>query len=198
MYGRRIALVALAAGLVSGCGAGALITSATPVSQPSGGEVVVNFFRPRSARATGMHTFAIWDGEGLVGILPNCARLQHVCEPGEHRFFTIYDTLHFDKGATALEADLEAGKTYDVFVKVTNTVWPLKEMTVELIPVRQGSEYSGSLPEWETSLRTVGVKARRAAIYVEKQLPKVTALFAEISRRGRYLDLKKVRPEDCR
>jgi len=198
MRGSKVAFVALTGALMTGCGAGSLIMSATPVAQPLPGKVMVNFFRPRAARATGMHTFAVWDGEKVAGVIPNNSRLQYMCEPGKHHLFTIYDTLHFDKGATALEAEFEAGKTYDVLVSVTNTVWPIKEMSVEFIPIREGSKHYRSVPEWESSLRTVGVNTARATVYERKRLPKVIPLFAEISRRDRYLDVKKVRPGDCR
>ena len=113
--------------VLSAAGAGAQQTMACldPVLEPPAGKALVNLHR-----TTGPGQISVWQGDRFLTLLAAGTTIQVQCDPGEHLFIGSFGEGGRKGG---LLARVEAGKSYDVLVKVNLA------LGVSLVPVKRGS-----------------------------------------------------------
>jgi hypothetical protein len=108
---------------------------------------VVTFLRPGSGLTSfvsGDKPSEIWDSEHLIGVLSSDQTVQYKATPGKHVFIGHAANWSF------IEADLEAGKYYYVFIKTAPGRLPFQGsvMNVILIPVNKESPWHEKTNQW--------------------------------------------------
>jgi hypothetical protein len=156
MKGYRIASIIMMLTVVMmliGCaGTSGYMQPATPMEGPLPDKALVYFMRP-SAYGFAVN-FQIWDGDHFIGLSQAKSYFAYACEPGTHLFLGIAENK------VAVEADVEAGKTYYVGTNVRTGVWKAR---VLFTPVTRGSELWDKVEAYEGSLNFVAVKEEERA-----------------------------------
>ncbi len=131
--------------MLSGCaGSSPYMRKATPVEELSSGKARVYFMRP-SGLGFAIH-FQIWDRYRLIGLSQAKSYFTYECEPGKHLF------LGRAENKRAVEADLEAGKSYYIITQVKIGAWKAR---MGFIPVTKGSEFWDKVEEYKKELNFV-------------------------------------------
>ncbi len=104
--------------------------------QPPEDKALVRFMSPK---AVGY----LFDSEKYIAYMVPKTQFDYLTEPGKHLFIASMENKAF------LEADLEGGKTYYVFLRVIMGVWRSR---VGFIAVNDGSEYWSKIPDYEAGL----------------------------------------------
>jgi len=73
------------------------------------GKARVIFFRPEEKGMNSVGQVIVYDGDTLIGVLPNKSYFEYDVKPGKH----IFGTFHFNN-MDFLQAEIKAGKTYYV------------------------------------------------------------------------------------
>ena len=116
---------------VIGCaGSSKYMVKTTPVQEPAPGKALVYFMRP-SGTGFAVH-FQIWQGYELIGLSQAKSYFAYECDPGKHLFIGRAENKR------AVEADLEAGKSYYIITQVQVGAWKAR---MAFIPVTRDSEY---------------------------------------------------------
>lgn len=117
--------------LLLGCtGSSKYMNKASTPEGPSPDKALVYFMRP-SGFGFAIH-FQIWENYRLIGLSQAKCYFAYECDPGKHLFIGRAENKR------AVEADLEAGKTYYILTQVKVGGWKAR---MEFIPVTHGSEY---------------------------------------------------------
>lgn len=155
-----------------------------PGPAPGDNESLVVFCRP--ARLTGaVVNFDVWDGLKLIGFSEKGSFFEYRCAPGTHLF------LARGESAKAIDAELEGGKTYYVWVTPR---MGLLYAAVGFTPVNKGSNLEPTV--WKALLKS---KCRElvpeaAAPYEKGQQQAIRKLVEEFERQRE--DVLLLRPED--
>jgi hypothetical protein len=170
--------------LMTGCaGSSRYMVKATPTSGPSPQKALVYFVRP-----SGMGfavNFQIWDGDHFVGLSQAKSYFAYECEPGKHLF------LGFAENRVALEADLEAGKSYYIGTNVRMGAWKAR---MDFTPVTRGSELWNKVEEYKNSLDFVAAtEQERARLEAAKkqEVQKIISHFSAGEGKAQVLKLNK-------
>jgi len=139
--------------LITGCaGSSRYMVKATPPAGPSPKKALVYFMRP-----SGMGfavNFQIWDRDRFVGLSQAKSYFAYECDAGKHLF------LGFAENKVAVEADLEAGKSYYIGTNVRMGAWKAR---MDFTPVTRGSQLWGQVEEYKKSLNFNAVKEEERA-----------------------------------
>ena len=117
---------------------------ATPVEELSSGKARVYFMRP-SGLGFAIH-FQIWDRYRLIGLSQAKSYFAYECEPGKHLFIGRAENKR------AVEADLEAEKSYYIITQVKMGAWKAR---MAFIPVTRGSEFWDKVEQYKKELNFV-------------------------------------------
>lgn len=115
-----------------------------PVGGPSPEKAQVYFMRP-SGFGFAIH-FQIWDSRKLIGLAQAKSFFAYECDPGKHLFIGLAENKR------AVEAELEAGKSYFILTQVKMGAWKAR---MGLIPVTRGSEYWDKVEEYKKTLNFI-------------------------------------------
>ena len=134
--------------LMTGCaGSSRYMVKATPTEGPQPGKALVYFMRP-----SGMGfaiNFQIWDSDHFVGLSQAKSYFAYECDPGKHLL------LGFAENKVAVEADLEAAKSYYIG---TNVRMGVLKARMDFTPVTQGSQLWDRVEEFKKSLTFIAIK----------------------------------------
>jgi hypothetical protein len=167
--------------MVIGCaGKSRYMVQAEPVAGPPSDKALVYFMRP-SPYGFAVN-FQIWDGDHFIGLSQAKSYFAYTCEPGTHLFLGIAENK------VALEADVEAGKSYYVGTNVRTGLWKAR---VQFTPVTRGSELWDKVEAYEESLNFIAVKEEeRTKWEAAKQEEVLTILDYFTNGEGKALVLK--------
>ena len=139
--------------LMTGCaGSSKYMVKATPTEGPQTDKALVYFMRP-----SGMGfavNFQIWDSDRFVGLSQAKSYFAYECDPGKHVF------LGFAENQVAIEADLEAGKSYYIGTNVRMGAWKAR---MNFTPVTQGSQLWDQVEEFKKNLTFIAAKEEERA-----------------------------------
>jgi len=134
--------------ILAGCaGSSQYMVKTTPTTAPPPEKALVYFMRP-----SGMGfaiNFQIWDGNHFAGLSQAKSYFAYECDPGRHLF------MGFAENKVAIEADLEAGKSYYIGTNVRVGAWKAR---MDFTPVTRGSELWGKVEEYKNSLNFIAPK----------------------------------------
>jgi hypothetical protein len=131
-------------------------------------------------------TFDVWDRLKLIGFSEKGSRIEYRCAPGKHLF------LAQGEGAKAIDAELEARKTY--YVWVTPRMGVLYA-TVGFTPVTKDSELAPKLWKELAKSKRRELIAEMAAPYEKDHREDIRKLIQEFEGE-RKDEVLKLRPED--
>jgi len=139
--------------LMTGCaGSSKYMAKATPAEGPQSDKALVYFMRPSGIGFA--VNFQIWDSERFVGLSQAKSYFAYECDPGKHLF------LGFAENQVAIEADLEAGKSYYVGTNVRMGAWKAR---MNFTPVAQGSQLWDQVEEFKKNLTFIAIKEEERA-----------------------------------
>jgi hypothetical protein len=170
--------------LITGCaGSSQYMVKATPIAGPPSEKVLVYFMRP-----SGMGfaiNFQIWDSNHFVGLSQAKSYFAYECNPGKHLF------MGFAENKVAIEADLEAGKSYYIGTNVRMGAWKAR---MDFTPVTRGSELWNRVEEYKKSLNPIAtIEEERAKWEAAKkqEAQKIVDYFSVGDGRTQVLRLNK-------
>ena len=170
--------------LMAGCaGSSQYMVKATPTSGPSPQKALVYFMRPSGAGFA--VNFQIWDGDHFVGLSQAKSYFAYECEPGKHLF------LGFAENRVAIEADLEAGKSYYIGTNVRMGAWKAR---MDFTPVTRGSEHWNRVDEYKNSLNFVAATEQERARWEaakKQEAQKIMSSFSAGEGKAQVLKLNK-------
>ena len=112
--------------MICGCaGSSRYMVKGSPIENPSPDKALVYFMRPSSMGFA--INFQIRDGEHFIGLSQAKSYFAYECDPGKHLF------LGFAENKIAIDADLEAGKSYFIGTNVRMGAWKMNDSTACLI-----------------------------------------------------------------
>ena len=145
--------------MFAGCaGSSSYMRKATPVDELSSGKARVYFMRP-SGLGFAIH-FQIWDRYRLIGLSQAKSYFAYECAPGKHLFIGRAENKR------AVEADLEAGKSYYIITQVNIGAWKAR---MTFIPVTRGSEFWDKVEQYKKELNFVEPEEKVIAEWESKR-----------------------------
>ena len=139
--------------LMTGCaGSSQYMVKATPTEGPQPEKALVYFMRP-SGMAFAIN-FQIWDSDRFVGLSQAKSYFAYECDPGKHLL------LGFAENRVAIEADLEAGKSYYIGTNVRMGAWKAR---MDFTPVTQGSQLWNQVENFKQTLNCIDIKDEERA-----------------------------------
>jgi len=141
-----VVVILLAAGCV---GKSKYMRSAMPPAEGlSASKAIVYFIRP-SGYGGAIH-FKIWDyyksDYNLIGLSQAKSYFAYECDPGKHLF------IGFAENKRAVEADIEAGKSYYIITQVKMGGWKARMV---FIPVTRESEFWNQVDSYKKELHFI-------------------------------------------
>lgn len=156
--------------LIGGCaGESQYMRKAIPPSGPPPGKALVYFMRP-SGFAFGIH-FQIWDRGHIIGLSQAKSYFGYPCDPGKHLFIGIAENKR------AVEADLEAGKSYYILTQVQMGGWKAR---MAFIPVTRGSGYWNKVEVYKKELNFIVPEQKEIDKWEAKRTTKIQQELNEI------------------
>jgi hypothetical protein len=156
--------------LVAGCaGESQYMRRSTPPAGPPHDKALVYFMRP-SGLGFAIH-FQIYDRYDLIGLSQAKSYFAYPCDSGKHLFIGIAENKR------AVEADLEAGKSYYIITGVHMGGWKAR---MSFVPVTRGSEFWDKVEAYKRDLNFVVPVKEEIDKWVAKRETKVQANIAEI------------------
>lgn len=156
--------------LMAGCaGSSQYMTKAAKPEGPSPGKALVYFMRP-SGFGFAIH-FQIWENYRLIGLSQAKSYFAYVCDPGKHLFIGRAENKR------AVEADLEAGKTYYILTQAKMGGWKAR---MAFIPVTRSSEYWDKVELYKQKLNFVVLQKEVAEEWENKRKGAITTELNEI------------------
>jgi len=156
--------------LIAGCaGESQYMRKSTPPTAPPSDKAFVYFMRP-SGLGFAIH-FQIYDRYDLIGLSQAKSYFAYPCDPGKHLFIGVAENKR------AVEADLEAGKSYYIITGVHMGGWKAR---MSFVPVTRGSEFWDKVEEYKRDLNSVAPVEGEIDKWVAKREKKVQAEIAEI------------------
>lgn len=155
--------------LIVGCaGESQYMRKATPPTGPPPGKALVYLMRP-SGLGFAIH-FQIYDRYNLIGLSQAKSYFAYPCDPGKHLFIGIAENKR------AVDADLEAGKSYYIITGVHMGAWKAR---MSFVPVTRGSEFWDKVEAYKRDLNFVVPEKGEIDKWVAKRDAKVKAAIAE-------------------
>lgn len=156
--------------MLTGCaGSSPYMRKATPVEELSSGMARVYFMRP-SGLGFAIH-FQIWDRYRLIGLSQAKSYFTYECQPGKHLFIGRAENKR------AVEADLEAGRSYFIITQVKMGAWKAR---MGFIPVTRSSEFWDKVEEYKKELNFVEPEKEVIAKWESKKNDKIQKEISEI------------------
>ena len=156
--------------LIAGCaGSSQYMSKAATPEGPSPGKALVYFMRP-SGLAFAIH-FQIWENYQLIGLSQAKSYFAYESDPGKHLFIGRAENKR------AVEADLEAGKTYYILTQAKAGGWKAR---MAFIPVTRGSEYWDKVELYKRKLNYVVLKKEVAEQWEAKRKGDINTELNEI------------------
>ena len=156
--------------LFAGCaGESQYMRKSTPPTAPPPDKALVYFMRP-SGFGFAIH-FQIYDRYDLIGLSQAKSYFAYPCDPGKHLFIGVAENKR------AVEADLEAGKSYYIITGVHMGGWKAR---MSFVPVTRGSEFWDRVEEYKRDLNFVAPVEGEIDKWVAKREKKVQEKIAEI------------------
>jgi len=181
-YLKIIPLIAFV--LVAGCaGSSQYMVKATPIAAPPSERALVYFMRPSGMAFT--VNFQIWDRDHFIGLSQAKSYFAYECDPGKHLF------LGFAENKAAIEADLEAGKSYYIGTNVRMGAWKAR---MDFTPVTRGSQLWGQVEEYKKSLNFVSAREEERAKWEaakKQEVQKFIDYFSAGEGKGQILRLNR-------
>jgi len=185
-YLNKVLLMVFA--LTMGCaGSSAYMVKATPTPGPPPEKAMVYFMRP-SGMGFGIN-FQIWDGTYFVGLSQAKSYFAYECDPGKHLFLGIAENK------VAIEADLEAGKSYYIG---TNVRVGAVKARMDFTPVTRGSELWDKVDEYKRNLNFIAVKEEERVRWEAAKKKDVQRLVDHFSTGAVKTQVLKLNREDGR
>jgi hypothetical protein len=159
------------------------MVKATPTAGAPSEKALVYFMRP-----SGMGfaiNFQIWDSDHFVGLSQAKSYFAYECDPGKHLF------MGFAENKVAIEADLEAGKSYYIGTNVRMGAWKAR---MDFTPVTRGSELWDKVEEYKKSLNFIATKEEERARWEaakKQEAQKLVDYFSVGDGRAQVLRLNK-------
>lgn len=156
--------------LLLGCtGSSKYMNKASAPEGSSPGKALVYFMRP-SGFGYAIH-FQIWENYRLIGLSQAKCYFAYECDPGKHLFIGRAENKR------AVEADLEAGKTYYIITQVKMGGWKAR---MGFIPVTRGSEYWDKVELYKQELSYMVSQKEVVEQWEAKRKGKINAELNEI------------------
>jgi hypothetical protein len=186
---RPTLLLATALALVlAGCGGTRFMDKAERQSAPPAGKALVNFHRP--SNWGGGQDYPIFDRKALIGNLKGGSQFQYACDPGDHLFIGRADHV------TAVKANVEAGKVYDILVDTSPGAW---QLNIFLSPVAKDDARRSQLASFEKREKPLALADHEdARKYEEKQSKDLDQIIRDFDGGGKADRLKTLSPQDAR
>lgn len=161
------ALIALV--FIVGCaGESQYMRKATPPTGPPPDRALVYFMRPSGFGFA--INFQIYDRYELIGLSQAKSYFAYPCDPGKHLFIGVAENKR------AVEADLEAGKSYYIITGVHMGGWKAR---MSFVPVTRGSEFWEKVEAYKRDLNFIVPEKGEIDEWVAKREAKVKATIAE-------------------
>lgn len=148
------------------------MTRATPPEGPTPGKALVFFMQAIYPR-TLVHQFKIWENYKLIGVSRAANYFSFECDPGRYYFIS---NAHYPD---AVEADLEADKTYFILIQVILDSWP-GHTSIDFIPVKRGSKYWDNVDRYKQKLRYEVIQPAAANDWETESRGEITTKLNEI------------------
>ncbi len=144
-----VIVILLAVGCAGKTGKSKYMRSAIPPTEGSSdSKAMVYFLRP-SGLGYAIH-FQIWDyyksDYKLIGLSQAKSYFAYECDPGKHLF------IGFAENKRAVEADIEAGKSYYIITQVKMGGWKAR---MAFIPVTRESEFWNQVDSYKKELHFI-------------------------------------------
>ena len=124
------------------------------------GQMCIHRYKILQGVARPTYPAYVWDGEKFVGELGNGHGLSFLCAPGKHTFVCSTPSV-----ASAVEANLRAGKTYDFYISKSKLgMW---ETAFDLNPINSGDSRREEVEGWLENQKAVKLNPEKAAVYEE-------------------------------
>ena len=154
--------------LVGGCaGSSKYMVKATPIEGPPADKALVYFMRPSGIGFA--INFQIWDGEHFIGLSQAKSYFAYECDPGTHLFIGIAENKR------AVQANLEAGKSYFVVTQVKMGAWRAR---MAFIPVTRGSQFWDQVEVYKENLNFIASKKEETAKWGDKKRAEVQEIIS--------------------
>ena len=134
--------------------------------QLSPDKATVYFLRPSSYGFA--INFQVWDGDKFIGLSQAKSYFAYQCQPGKHLF------MAFSENKVAVEADLEAGKSYYIGTNVRTGMWKAR---VGFTPVTRGSALWDTVENYKQSLHFLALNEAEAASWQEAKRDESRAIM---------------------
>jgi hypothetical protein len=174
MIGRRVAVLALAVGLLAGCTVRSDLMSPTGESpnglRPAPGKALVVFLRPEYVGYA--IQAVVYDGTQFIGVVSRYAAVAYQTDPGAHRFMVVSEAADF------MDADLAPGRTYFAQVRPRMGVWRARFSLAPLSATADARDIATWLAE--SKVVTANAAGRR---WDEENRPSVLAKKAAYERK---------------
>lgn len=156
--------------LITACaGTSPYMRKAAPIEGPPSDKALVYFMRP-SGFGFAIH-FQIWDRDHLIGLSQAKSYFAYECDPGKHLFIGRAENKR------AVDADLEAGKSYYIITQVKMGAWKAR---MALVPVTRSSVFWNKVDEYRRSLNFVEPEEEVLAEWVATRKTAVEKEMSEI------------------
>jgi hypothetical protein len=133
--------------------------------------------------------FQIWDGTYFVGLSQAKSYFAYQCDPGKHLFLGIAENK------VAIEADLEAGKSYYIG---TNVRMGVAKARLNFTPVTRGSELWDKVDEYKRSLNFIATKEEERAKWEASKRQEAQGLVDYFSTGAGKAEVLRLNKEDGR
>jgi hypothetical protein len=174
--------------LLAGCaGSSAYMVPATPPQGVTPGKALIYFMRP-----SGMGfaiNFQIWDGDHFVGLSQAKSYFAYECDAGKRLFMGIAENK------LALDADLEAGKSYYVGTNVRMGAFRAR---LDFTPVTRGSELWDKVDGFKKELNFIAVKEEERAKWEAEKKAEAQKYIAFFNTEEGKQYIRKLNKEDGR
>ena len=156
--------------LIAGCaGESQYMRKSTPPTAPPPDKALVYFMRPSGFGFA--INFQIYDRYELVGLSQAKSYFAYACDPGKHLFIGVAENKR------AVDADLEAGKSYYIITGVHMGGWKAR---MSFVPVTRGSEFWDKVEVYKRDLNFVVPVEGEIDKWVAKRETKVRAAIADV------------------
>lgn len=155
--------------LIAGCaGESQYMRKAAPPTGPPPDKALVYVMRPSGFGFA--INFQIYDRYNLIGLSQAKSYFAYACDPGKHLFIGIAENKR------AVDADLEAGKSYYI---ITGVHMGALKARMSFVPVTRGSEFWDKVEAYKKDLNFVVPEKGEIDKWVAKRETKVKAAIAE-------------------
>ncbi len=134
---------------------------------PTSAKALVRFIRPSGMGFA--QEFNLFDGSRLIGNIVAKSQFDYLADPGRHVFMTTAENKAF------LDAELDAGKTYYVLLRIYPGAWRAR---AAFVPVTRGSENWDKVIEYEKEFQKLEPDTVKLGAWEQSHQDSIKAIVA--------------------